>query len=97
MAAAMLGSGMAMPAKELSRVNSLQIMLDFIPKNTEVLGGTAVIVVNGNTRKLFSIFPQIDTNPIDGTPHNPYIVIATNLGETSLVTGKRLLHPLEFS
>jgi hypothetical protein len=73
------GIGYERPVTIISDVNFLRINLNFLPKNSEILGGTAEIVVNGNIRKVFQILPQTDTNPQDGTANFPYIVIATNL------------------
>jgi hypothetical protein len=81
-AAMIAGSGLEAPVKEISNVNFLCINLNFLPKNSEILGGTAEILVNGNIRKMFRIFPQIDTNPPDRTPNFPYTVIATNVVQT---------------
>ncbi|HSY74288.1 MAG TPA: hypothetical protein VK810_02365 [Dongiaceae bacterium] len=64
--------------KEISKFKIVRLYLKFLPKNSEIMGGNVNIVVNGNIRKSFQIFSQIDTNAMDGTKGFPYIVIATN-------------------
>jgi hypothetical protein len=73
--------GFVRPVKDINKVVAVRMDLKFLPKNSKILGGAVDMVVkgsNGNIRKIFQIFPQIDTNAADGTPEYPYFVIATN-------------------
>jgi hypothetical protein len=95
-AAFVLANGPDIPVKDLLDANFLWISLKFVPKQTEILRGTAEIVANGNIHKMFNIFPQIDTNLLDGTTNFPYIVIATNLIETPESIAEREAFPITY-
>jgi hypothetical protein len=72
------GMGLNRPVKDFEKVKTLRLDLKFLPKGTQILDGSVIVVANDNIRKIFKILPQIDSNPVDGTPNSPYVVIATN-------------------
>jgi hypothetical protein len=76
-----VNSGTGEPVKGIFEIKALRIFLKFIPKNSEVLGGQADVIVNGRIHSVFQIPPQIDTNAINGMI--PYTVIATNITPAS--------------
>jgi hypothetical protein len=76
------GFGIVTPAREIDEVNLLRMDINFLPQGTEIVGGRVDLVINDVLKKQFLIFPQIDTNPADGSVGHPYIVIATNFVQT---------------
>jgi predicted transcriptional regulator len=81
-----VGHEFEMAVKQIRKIKIIRMDLKFLPKNSEILGGTVELIVNGSKgpiKRLFKIFPQIDTNAEDGTIGFPYAVIATNVLETA--------------
>jgi len=74
--------GVETPVKAIDDVNLLRMDINFLPHGAEISGGAVELVVN-NIHKMFNVFPQADTNPPDGTPGYPYMVIATNVVQAS--------------
>lgn len=70
----------ATKVKAISKIKVLQIGLKFLPHDSEILQGTAVITVN-DTRKIFFIQPQKDSNPVPDAPglFNEFELVATNV------------------
>ena len=73
--------------KAIDDVNLLRMDINFLPQRIEIAGGSVELVVN-NIQKRFLIFPQIETNSLDGSPGHPYIVYATNADESVLYPKK---------
>ena len=68
-------------AREIDNVNLLRIDINFLPHETEILGGSADLVFNNNLQKHFVLYPQSDTNLLHGTVGHPYMMVATNFDE----------------
>lgn len=69
--------GRESPVKAVENVNLLRLDVNFLPRGCEITGGEIELIVN-NFHTFFKIPPQIDTNPPDGSPNFPYLIIATN-------------------
>lgn len=74
----MAAMGVENPVKTIDDVNLLRLDVNFLPPESEISGGGVILRVN-NSQKMFQFLPQIDTNPPDGRPGFPYMVLATNL------------------
>jgi hypothetical protein len=72
------------PAKEIDKIKSLFIAAWFLPKNTEILGGHATIIINSGIQKDFEIPPQKDLNTNHGVLGMPIIIFGTNAAPAKL-------------
>ena len=70
-------AGQEMKVRAIDGVRVMRMDLNFLPHGAVITAGGVELVVN-SVHKMFLIHPQIDTNPPDGTPGFPYIVLATN-------------------
>jgi len=74
MAALFAGDNDRKPIREIKSVSFIVMQMKFLPKNTEVLGGTVLVVVNGKIPRMFQVLPQVPH--AEGIMGN--LLIATN-------------------
>jgi len=71
------------PVKQIDNIHWVRVDINFLTNGAPISGGAIELVAN-NFHKFFSIPPQTDTNPPDGTiigeTHFPYLIFATNVG-----------------
>lgn len=61
----------------LSNVRFLDIDTKFLPHDSEILGGSAVLTINSGPQKWFEIVPQKDPYPTSGNYGSSYVIIAS--------------------
>jgi len=82
-ACTVLNMGNESPVKQIDNIHWVRVDINFLTNGAPISGGAIELVAN-NFHKFFSIPPQTDTNPPDGTiigeTHFPYLIFATNVG-----------------
>lgn len=77
----------------ISNVVMLAIFARFLPHDTEVLGGSAEIIINGSVSKEFTIYTQtISEYGFSNSPE--FVIIATNYVESDYFGNRVMMEPI---